>query len=263
MIKQMKKFFYIPKYGKMSEKAFTRNLVLSLSGIFLCMGVMALTAYAYYSSTVSSGVQRIQAASYNCEVHIDGTALQKKQLELPQGTYSVTITRTADSTATTGFCVITVGNKVFHTQQIEETTGTQTPFAFTLELGQTQTVAITAVWGTSSYYPGFVLGENHENYILHQEVVTVGGAESSGQGAPSQTEGTGDEQPKEPLDEQLPAPSIDPTQKATVYTVKEGDTLSAIAQQYGTTAQILQEYNALEDPDLIYTGQVIQIPPAA
>ena len=260
MIKQLKKFFYVPKYGKMSEKAFMRNLMLSLSGIFLCMGVMALTAYAYYSSTISSGVQRIRAASYNCEVYVDGTALQEKQLELPKGTYSFSIIKTPDSTATTGFCVITVGDRVFHTQQIQEDTNAQTPFVFTLELEKAQTVAITAVWGTSSYYPGYVLGENHKDYILHEEVVTLGGTESPGQKDIPQTEETDDKKPVPPSDESISAPSIDPTPEAMVYTVEEGDTLSAVAQKYGTTALILQEYNELEDPDLIYVGQIIQIP---
>ena len=44
------------------------------------------------------------------------------------------------------------------------------------------------------------------------------------------------------------------------YTVRPGDTLSGIAQQYNTTYQILAAYNAISNPNRIYAGQIIQIP---
>lgn len=46
----------------------------------------------------------------------------------------------------------------------------------------------------------------------------------------------------------------------TVYTVKSGDTLSSIANKYGTTYQNLAKYNNIKDPNKIYTGQKIKIP---
>lgn len=45
----------------------------------------------------------------------------------------------------------------------------------------------------------------------------------------------------------------------TTYVVKAGDTLSEIAQKYGTTYQELARINNIENPDLIYIGQVIKI----
>lgn len=44
------------------------------------------------------------------------------------------------------------------------------------------------------------------------------------------------------------------------YTVQSGDTLSQIAEKYGTTYKKLAEYNAITNPDLIYIGQIIKIP---
>ena len=45
------------------------------------------------------------------------------------------------------------------------------------------------------------------------------------------------------------------------YTIKSGDTLSKIAQQYGTTWQILASANPqIKDPNLIYPNQVLTIP---
>lgn len=46
------------------------------------------------------------------------------------------------------------------------------------------------------------------------------------------------------------------------YTVVGGDTLSGIAQRYGTNYQTLQALNGLPDPNKIYPGQVLKVPGA-
>ena len=43
------------------------------------------------------------------------------------------------------------------------------------------------------------------------------------------------------------------------YTVKKGDTLSAIAKQYGTTYQEIAKANGIADPNKIYAGQTLNI----
>ena len=48
-------------------------------------------------------------------------------------------------------------------------------------------------------------------------------------------------------------------QKETIYIVKSGDTLSAIAQKYNTTYQELAKKNNIANPNLIYPGQKIKI----
>lgn len=47
--------------------------------------------------------------------------------------------------------------------------------------------------------------------------------------------------------------------KETIYTVKSGDTLSAIADKYGTTVSALVKKNGISNPNLIYVGQKIKI----
>lgn len=44
------------------------------------------------------------------------------------------------------------------------------------------------------------------------------------------------------------------------YTIKAGDTLSGIAQRYGTTWAILASINNIKNPNLIYAGNTIKIP---
>lgn len=47
---------------------------------------------------------------------------------------------------------------------------------------------------------------------------------------------------------------------AEVYTVQRGDTLSKIANKYGTTYQKLASYNGIANPNAISVGQKIKIP---
>lgn len=45
------------------------------------------------------------------------------------------------------------------------------------------------------------------------------------------------------------------------YVVRWGDTLAGIANRFNTTVQQLVEYNNIQDPDVIYAGQVLRIRP--
>ncbi len=44
------------------------------------------------------------------------------------------------------------------------------------------------------------------------------------------------------------------------YTIQSGDTIATIAANYGLNAQTLAAANCLQNPDLIYAGQVIAVP---
>lgn len=56
-----------------------------------------------------------------------------------------------------------------------------------------------------------------------------------------------------------PNPDLDQNSKIIYYTVRRGDTLSAIALKYGTTVQEIVNLNDISNPDLIYPGQVFKI----
>ncbi|MEU5166070.1 LysM peptidoglycan-binding domain-containing protein [Streptomyces mutomycini] len=45
------------------------------------------------------------------------------------------------------------------------------------------------------------------------------------------------------------------TTHTTRYTVQSGDTLTEIAEKYGTTIDQLVEWNGIDDPDVIKKGQ--------
>lgn len=63
-----------------------------------------------------------------------------------------------------------------------------------------------------------------------------------------------------------PSPATAPRlREGDTYVVKAGDTLTGIAQRFGTTAVALARLNAIANPSMIYAGQVLQLtgtPPA-
>jgi murein DD-endopeptidase MepM/ murein hydrolase activator NlpD len=62
------------------------------------------------------------------------------------------------------------------------------------------------------------------------------------------------------VNELLKAPQPKNTAPAEIiYTVKKGDTLSAIAKKYGTTYQKIAANNNIKDPNKIYVGQKLKI----
>lgn len=64
------------------------------------------------------------------------------------------------------------------------------------------------------------------------------------------------------VDQPITPTPIPPTEITFVdYTVKKGDTLSAIAKKYNTTVEAIMQANpSIKNPNKIYVGQVIQIP---
>ena len=56
------------------------------------------------------------------------------------------------------------------------------------------------------------------------------------------------------------APSAQPSLSGATYTVKRGDTLSAIAGRFGTTVKVLVALNRISDPSKIHAGLVLKLP---
>ena len=60
-----------------------------------------------------------------------------------------------------------------------------------------------------------------------------------------------------------PSPLVVSTTSAQTYTVRRGDTLSAIALRYSVSVWALVQANDIRNPSLIYPGQVLRIPSSA
>ncbi len=67
--------------------------------------------------------------------------------------------------------------------------------------------------------------------------------------------------PAPPLAQATATPSVQPqATRPGVYIVREGDTLSGIAEKFGVSLEDLMRINAISNPDLIYPGQQLIIP---
>lgn len=58
----------------------------------------------------------------------------------------------------------------------------------------------------------------------------------------------------------VPAVADAPTTTSGSYTVRPGDTLSRVAQHFGTTIKALQSANGISDPDRVRVGMLLAIP---
>jgi spore germination protein YaaH len=58
-------------------------------------------------------------------------------------------------------------------------------------------------------------------------------------------------------EDQIPPPGDG---QQTTYTVQPGDTLFAIATEFGTTVDAIVDVNAIVNPSLIFVGQELVIP---
>lgn len=56
-----------------------------------------------------------------------------------------------------------------------------------------------------------------------------------------------------------PTPQPTPESNYDIYTVMAGDTLSGIAEKFGTTYQELAAINGIEDPNVIHVGQIVKL----
>jgi LysM repeat protein len=97
---------------------------------------------------------------------------------------------------------------------------------------------IAARFGVSTSSLAQLNGIANPNFILPGEVIRLGGP-----AAPASTSGH--------------------TIRAGRYTVRAGDTLSSIAERFGTTVASLAASNHLANPNLIYAGQVLDVPAGA
>lgn len=172
--------------GKITEKELFLRIGMSFMTIVVCLASMGISAFAYYTCTISSANNTIKAAYFDIDVRfmLDGQEVTLTQNENGQYTgleagkeYNIVIKNTG--TADNGFCLIKLGqdrSAAYHTQQFDKNHDT---LNFTLTLDTADVVSIYSHWGTSSYYAQYAEeGINSEYYILNGEYVFEGAAEN-------------------------------------------------------------------------------------
>ena len=193
MKKLYNEFFYVPKHGKVRENVMMTRLAVTVVTMLLCLFAITLTAYAYFSYNVSSGFNVIKSANFEADVSIQITDNDAEVVKVNKidntthtvyleadKTYSVTLDESENSTANTGFCIVTAQGcpLVYHTQQLgadESAEGGRTAIIkFELKVNVSTVVNFISHWGTSSYYDeDKEKGDNDSLYITNGEVISM------------------------------------------------------------------------------------------
>ena len=221
---------HIPRHSKSTDENILRLLVPSLLGILLCMICLAGTTWAWFTASVQTQPQTIEAANYDIAVSItneSGDFVSHGQPLEGGKSYKVTLTASGTADKFGGYCIVGCGDVMLYTAQLLP----GHTLSFTLTPPETATYTFTAVWGSHSGETDIKNGS------------TIG-----------QKTGV------------LSAPEGPETQQAaadeSVYMVRSGDSLWKIAQQHGTAVEKIAAYNDIDKNAVLQIGQEIKIPPA-
>ncbi len=221
----LKRIFYTPRHSKPTDENILRLLMPSVVGIFICMVCLAGSTWAWFSSSVQTAPQTIEAASFDIAVTVNDEPVPSPvTLEAGQQ-YTVTLTATGNAPSG-GYCEVKGGAVPLYTETILPNES----LTFTLIPETEAAYTFTAVWGKYSGKADITNG------------YTIGAEQPE----------TGDETPAPPIS----------GQNAAEYVVQSGDTLWEIARAQDTTVEELAAYNHISDPASLQIGQTIKIPAA-
>lgn len=163
----MKNFFEC-KDEKITEKAFSQSLIISVVSILLCIVALCSMTYAWFTAETTSSSNTLTSGSFDVTIAVseveDGVASAnaieaesnnegKYTYKLLPGTYEISLALTEDSTVK-GHCVVTIGNDTQHTDAIigantanVENAAMTDPFKFKITVTAETTVFLEPRWG--------------------------------------------------------------------------------------------------------------------
>ncbi len=142
---------------KLTEKAFTQSITISIIGILLCIVALCSTTWAWFAQSISSDGNSITSGRFDLSISVknsapadltvttDASGNLTCTLDTP-GTYTVTLNMSAANTVSKGFCLVTAGGTTYKTALIQK----DDPNAFTFYIDAKQpttVVTFEAVWG--------------------------------------------------------------------------------------------------------------------
>ena len=222
----LKHILYIPKHSKPTDENIIRLLLPSFVGILICMICLAGTSWAWFSATIQTVPQTIEAANYDIMVSISDE--DSKPVDLNNPLYAGTaykIRLAATGTAPSGgYCKVEGGTVPLYTAALLP--GDMLTFILVPETEAVYT--FTPVWGCYSGEADITDG-----CTIEKEQPDTGTKTSS---------------------------LLTDAQTTAEYVVQSGDTLWKIALAQDTTAEELAAYNNISNPASLQIGQTIKIP---
>ena len=160
------KFYRVYDDKKISDTVIIFRIIVTVMIILSCLAAMTFAGYAYYEYDLMIKVNTIQSATFEVNVTVadnennpvemekrNGYYIPKSEYLTKDKEYTVTISRTENSSAETGYCRVRLfkGNNesIFYTIQLDADTPTQ-EVTFTVNPSEDFKFQITPNWGTSS-----------------------------------------------------------------------------------------------------------------
>lgn len=207
-MKLLERLLYEPRHEKekcVTDRTLNRSVAISVVGILFCVTCLIGLTWAWFSSSVTTGSNKITAANFDVEITVteQGTedAVPPKEdgyyILNPDKTYTVSLVK--QGAATAGFCHLSVMKPsadiatAYYTDSIPRT-GAATPQeadSFTFTLSGVAKIKITPMWGSCP--------ETQESRIVsHDGTLSVGAVSSAHQAPPPEESKTDDPEPEEP-----------------------------------------------------------------
>lgn len=154
----MKGFFNSEaKPEKITEKAFTQGLLISLICIGICIVALCSVTYAWFSAEASSGSNTLSSGSFGVTATVtdtsgntitpDGATDDVYSFTLSAGTYLVSLTLTPASNVN-GYCKMTLNADLeMRTAPITRADGYTADFTFTLVIIEPTALTLESRWG--------------------------------------------------------------------------------------------------------------------
>ena len=145
------------KEEKISEKVFSKNLLMAALGIFICIIALCSATYAWFAESTESGNNTLVSGSFSLEIAVKDAAEApvevrdaqngSKTCTLAAGTYTVTLTMTDESTVK-GYCTVKIGDAAYTTSPISRDPSIGAPsLSFAVTVAADTTVVFTPKWG--------------------------------------------------------------------------------------------------------------------
>ena len=184
-------YLHVPEEGKIKEKVFIMRIAVAIVCMVCCLSAMGFSAYAYFTSSITSGTNTIQAASYRTEIIVANIAMENQTLTVEATktenairTYALKagqkykVTITALGNASKGYCKIVVGDvndanslKYFTIPMSTDETESSHVLEFTITCYEDADVHIITNWGGCSETDAAKLIEDKESDF---ENITIG-----------------------------------------------------------------------------------------
>ena len=151
------------KNKKRSRKIISPGMLMPLFSIFVCLVFLCSASYAWFTATEKSGENVITSSFFALDIDVrdengdvfsvpaDGDGKHTFTFETG-GTYTVTLRMTEDTTASKGYCELTINStQKKQTESISKNPYVgKNPFTFTIEVEANTVVVFEPKWGISA-----------------------------------------------------------------------------------------------------------------